>query len=245
MSDTRRRFLQGTAIAGAAGLLPFNAQAGAPNGPQVAEQPKRTEISRYVPLGRTGLKISDISFGSSRLRQGEESLLEFALDRGVNYIDTAESYTGGESERVIGNALRGKRDKVVLASKQFARASSNGEYMMRELEASLKQLRTDHIDIYFNHAVNSTRRLQNDAWFEFAELAKRQGKISFTGLSGHAGYLTEVIEYAVDNNLVDVILAAYNFGQDPAFYERLTKSFDTVAIQPDLPRVLKKAKASA
>ena len=249
MSDKknpRRQFLKTSALA--AGGLPL---AGAamnkdvtgkqePNPRGLAVAPPAVQTFR--PLGKTGLKISDISFGSSRLRSGEERLVEHAIERGVNYIDTAESYTGGQSETVIGKALKGKRDKVILASKQFAGTSTSRAEMMHELEASLKRLQTDYIEVYFNHAVNNKARLDNPEWYEFVAKAKEQGKISFTGISGHAGRLTEVLDHAIDNKLVDVILAAYNFGQDPAFYERLTKGFDFVAVQPQLPRLLAKAK---
>jgi len=246
----RRRFLKTTAIA--AGSLPVAPLASAQLGKELTgmADPKPTLLPDVVPaikgfaeLGKTGLKISDISFGSSRLRTGEERLVEHAIERGVNYIDTAESYTNGQSEAVIGNALKGKRDKVILASKQFAKASTSRDAMMHELEASLKRLGTEHIEVYFNHAVNSKSRLDNPEWYEFTSRAKEQGKIAYTGISGHAGRLTEVLDYAIDNDLVDVILAAYNFGQDPAFYERLTKSFDFVQVQPELPRLLAKAKA--
>ncbi len=71
----------------------------------------------------------------------------------------------------------------------------------------------------------------------------QQGKIRFTGMSGHAGRLVDCVDYALDNDLVDVLLLAQNFGQDPAFYERFTRTFDFVANQPDLPRVMAKAKA--
>ncbi len=62
-------------------------------------------------------------------------------------------------------------------------------------------------------------------------------------MSGHAGNLIGCLDYAIDTDIVDAILVAYNFGQDPKFYETLTRSFDFVAVQPDLPRVLAKAKA--
>ena len=61
-------------------------------------------------------------------------------------------------------------------------------------------------------------------------------------MSGHAGYLVECLDYALDEDMADVILVGYNFGQDPEFYAKLTRSFDMVAVQPDLPRVLAKAK---
>src|SRR6266851_8335697 len=118
-----------------------------------------------------------------------------------------------------------------------------GGSMMRSLEQSLRRLRTEYIDVYFNHAVNDVERLKNPEWHEFTARAKQQGKIRFVGMSGHAGRLIQCLDYALDTNGVDVILVAYNFGQDPAFYQGLTRSFDFIARQADLPRVLQKAKA--
>ena len=234
----RRELLRRGAMAGvAAGLLPL---AGA--GGKAARAETRAEVKRYVTLGRTGLKMSDISFGSSRLDAGEENLVLDALDRGINYFDTAESYRGGDSEITIGNALRGKRDKVFIASKTHTSASEDRESMMRSLEASLRRLQTDYVDVYFTHAVNSVGRLENPEWHEFVAQAKRQGKIRFSGMSGHAGRLIQCLDYALDRDMMDVILVAYNFGQDPKFYERFTQGFDFIARQPDLPRVLEKAK---
>src|SRR6185436_19636491 len=152
----RRGFLTGAMATTAIGLLPAKTALGAE---QVGH-----DVKAYKTLGRTGLRISDISFGSSRLRTGEEDLVKYALDRGVNYFDTAESYTGGDSETVIGNALRGKRDKVYVVSKVSAGASECKAPMMSALEGSLRRLQTDYVDIYFNHAVNDVARLDNPEW---------------------------------------------------------------------------------
>jgi predicted aldo/keto reductase-like oxidoreductase len=236
---TRRSFVhRSAAVSLGAPLLPMGANAAAPAVPQPAR------VRTYRTLGKTGLKIADISFGSSRLRIGEEAVVQHALDAGVNYFDTAESYTDGDSEIVLGNALKGKRDQVILASKQFSGRNSTQGQMMKDLEGSLRRLQTDHIEIYFNHAVNDVARMQNDDWYEFIAKAKAQGKIQFTGISGHAGRLVENLDYVIDNKLVDVVLVGYNFGQDPKFYESITRSFDFVATQPDLPRVLDKAHAA-
>jgi predicted aldo/keto reductase-like oxidoreductase len=198
-------------------------------------------VRSYRTLGRTGLRISDISFGSSRLSSAEDVVLH-ALERGITYFDTAESYKGGRSETTIGRALRGKRDKVVIGSKVKCEADSGREALMLALEGSLRRLQTEFIDIYFNHAVNDVTRLQNDEWYEFIDRAREQGKVRFSGMSGHGGRLVECLDHALDHSLVDVILVAHNFGQDPAFYQRFLRRFDFVAIQPDLPRVLEKAK---
>ena len=233
----RRQFLRRGALAGIGlTMLPLRASA------QTGGRPG-ARVQRYVTLGRTGMRVSDVSFGASRLGAGEGDVVRHAFDRGINYFDSADSYRGGDSETTIGEALRGKRDRVFLTSKTYAGPSDRRDSMMRSLEESLRRLRTDYVDVYFNHAVNEVERLKNPEWREFTARAKQHGKIRFVGMSGHAGRLIECLDYAIDTDGVDVILVAYNFGQDPAFYQKFTRSFDFVARQPELPRVLAKAKA--
>jgi uncharacterized protein len=208
----------------------------------VAALPDKRLIRRYWPVGRTGMQISDISFGADRLSSGQEDLVQHACDVGINYFDTAETYRDGDSETALGRALRGKRHRVFIASKTLAWSDTNRQTMMQALEGSLRRLQTDYVDVYFNHAVNDLERLKNSEWFEFVETAKRQGKIRFSGVSGHAGHLQECLDHAIDSGKFDVILCAYNFGQDPLFYQRFLGGFDMVARQPDLPRIIKKAK---
>ena len=230
----RRQFLTG----GAAATLGLGVAALARESWTAPADPR---IRSYRKLGATGLEISDISFGSSR--STDPALVRRALDLGVNYFDTAESYKGGRSEEAIGEAIQGARERVILASKVSCKATTTRAELMRALEGSLRRLRTDRIDVYFNHAVNDVERLQNDAWYEFAAKAKQQGKIRFVGMSGHGGQLIACMDFAVENDLVDVFLCAYNFGQDPSFYERFTSRLDWIAIQHDLPRVLAAAHA--
>jgi hypothetical protein len=230
----RRAFLRGSAAAGL-GLL-VGAPAGATD--TAVEAPR---VRRQVRLGRTGLKVPDIGFGSSRL-DGDEDLVRYALERGIDYFDSAESYTDGRAEETLGRALAGARERVVLTSKVFAGPNAKREKLMRTLEGSLRRLRTDRIDVYFNHAVNDIRRVQNPEWPEFIARAKQQGKIRFSGVSGHGGRLAECLDHVLEHDLADVLLVAHNFGQDPAFYEKLTAPFDFIAVQPELPRILARAK---
>jgi predicted aldo/keto reductase-like oxidoreductase len=197
-------------------------------------------VQRYRPLGNTGMKISDISLGSGGV--DSPNTVRLAYELGINYFDTAEMYQKGRAERFIGEALKGKRDKVYITSKVLTEPDWKREQMMTELEGSLKRLQTDYLDVYMNHAVNEIARIQSPEWQEFVALAKKQGKIRFSGMSGHAGNLQECLHYAIDNDLVDVILTAYNFGTDPAFYEKFTKAFDFIANQEGLPQVLAKAR---
>ena len=200
------------------------------------------EVKSYKRLGRTNLKVSDISFGTSRLRSGEEHLIHHAIDRGINYFDSAEGYTRGQAEKVLGNALTGKRDQVYLVSKTMIGPETKQTEMMERLEKSLKSLKTDYVDIYMNHAVNDVKVVANPEWLSFIELAKKQGKIRFTGISGHGGYLVDCINYALDHDMIDIMLTAYNFGQDPKFYEGLTRRFDWIATQEALPKAISRAK---
>ncbi len=224
---SRRKFLQTTAALTAT----------VPAASVLGDAP---EIKRYVELGKTGLKVSEIGFGSSSLQSAE--LVTHALDRGVNYFDTAESYRFGWSEEAMGKGLKGQRHNVVLASKTKAQARSSEAEIMRALEGSLKRLQTDYLDIYFNHAVNHVDRMQNEAWANFTEKAIAQGKIRFRGMSGHGSRLVKCLDYSIDNDLVDVILCAYNFGEDPDLISRLRNTFHFAAIQSDLPPVLDKAR---
>jgi len=234
----RREFLKTGALASlGVGLLSAASKV------RAAINPTPPRVQRYVPLGSTGLKISDISFGSSRLHTGQEDLVRHAFDLGINYFDSASDYTDGEAETTIGNALHGKRDKVVLTSKMFAYPTTTQQEMMLTLEGSLKRLQTEYVDIFFNHAVNDVARLKNPEWYEFVEKAKSQGKLKFTGMSGHAGNLGECLDYAIETGHYNVILAAHNFGQDPNFIKRFFRDFDFIAVQPELPRILAKAKS--
>lgn len=199
-------------------------------------------VKKYVRLGRTEMKVADISFGSFPLRHGDEGLVHYAMDQGINYFDTAESYGDGTSEVVMGNALKGRRDDVYVATKIAAGARDSADSMMRRLDECLSRLQMDYVDVFFNHAVNDVDRLKNPEWHEFAEKAKAQGKVKYLGMSGHGGYLIDCVEYAVEQDMFDVLLLATNFGEDAAFYERFTRSFDFVANQQGLQEPMAKAK---
>jgi predicted aldo/keto reductase-like oxidoreductase len=239
-SVERRAFLQQVALGGVALGAVSGLAAAAPGTLEAAADPA---VKQYRQLGNTDIRMSDISFGGSRLR-GDVDLVRHALDKGINYFDTAKSYTGGDSETVIGQALRGKRDQVYIASKGGFGPRVRQDQMMRALEGSLRRLQTHYVDVYFHHAVNDVARIQNPEFHAFTARAKEQGKIRYVGLSGHGGRLIECLDYAIDSGKFDVMLVAYNFGQDPSFVQKLTRNFDFIAVNPDLPRVLRKAKAA-
>jgi len=117
----------------------------------------------YRGLGKSGLKVSEIglgtnTFGSRADEQTSISIINNALELGINFIDTAEMYTQGRSEEIIGKAVKGKRSQVVIATKfGYVRTVSPKErggsrsYIIKALENSLRRLNTDYIDLYYLH----------------------------------------------------------------------------------------------
>ncbi|MBB85062.1 MAG: hypothetical protein CL931_14735 [Deltaproteobacteria bacterium] len=205
-------------------------------------------IRNRVQLGRTGIEIPDISFGSFSLEaDADEALVHHALDRGVTHFDTAEGYTEGRAEKILGRALQGRRDEVTITTKYWAVPENSAAHQMKMLEQSLRHLKTDYVDIYMNHAVNDVDRL-GEEWQAFATRAKEEGKIRAIGMSGHAPRLAQCMEYALDQSLVDVFLVAYSFAQQPSFKDSLKAylsdwlpSLDIVASQARLPELIARA----
>ena len=126
----------------------------------------------YRRLGRTGIWVSEIAFGCAHLgsKTADESeaikLVHRALDLGINFIDTANIYVGGRSEEILGKALKGIRHQVVLATKVRGRMGEgrNDEglsryHIFQQVEASLRRLQTDHIDLYKSIGGTRTRPL--------------------------------------------------------------------------------------
>ena len=172
-------------------------------------------IPRRV-LGRTGLAVSIFSMGGSftisqASRRSEASrIINRALDLGVNYIDTARSYH--DSEANIGEALGGRRNEVYLASKSGSR---DYDGVMRDIERSLNNLKTDYLDVYQLHGVHSDRDINNifarNGAIRALEELNSDGTIRFTGITGHKNY--SVMLKALDNYDFDVLLMPLNPGE--------------------------------
>jgi predicted aldo/keto reductase-like oxidoreductase len=161
-------------------------------------------------LGRTGMAVSVIGFGGIPIQrlafpEAEEILLS-ALDRGINFIDTARGYT--DSEQKIGRVLKKRRDQVVIATKATARDQAG---MTAELEQSLVNLNTDVIDLYQIHAVESDQQLDqvlgSGGAFQALDKAREQGKVRFIGVTGH---VHQVLERAVKTGLFDTVQHPFN-----------------------------------
>ena len=146
------------------------------------------------PLGRTGLDVGILGLGGHHVAvSGSEAnarrLVEAALEEGINFFDTAESYGGGSSEQWLGMALAGVRKSIVLMTKTFAPAERSAESARRHLEGSLSRLRTDYLDLWQLHSVRSVedvdRAFGPGGAMEFIQEARSQGTVRFIGVTGH------------------------------------------------------------
>jgi predicted aldo/keto reductase-like oxidoreductase len=165
-------------------------------------------MMQYRRVPKNGDQLSALGFGAMRLpmtrlgRIDEERAkkqIRGAIDAGVNYIDTAVPYHGGESERFLGRCLQdGYREKVKLATKLPPWTVSNRDDMDRVLDIQLKKLRTDHIDYYLLHGLNAEtwKKLSGIGVLAFLDAAKASGKIRNAGFSFHGDRRTfkEIID---------------------------------------------------
>jgi uncharacterized protein len=164
----------------------------------------------YRVLGKTGLKVTSVGFGC--MITSDQSVVERAADIGITYFDTARGYQQGNNERMVGAALKSKRKNLVLSSKTGAQTKQEA---LTHLETSLRELGTDHLDIWYLHGKTRASDLK-DELMEAQAQAKKEGKIRFAGVSTHGGH-AEVIPAMIEKkDHFDVVLASYNFSMEPA-----------------------------
>ena len=204
MRSSRRNFLAAGLSLPAAGMAARGGQS--KTEPPARLQPQKESALRYRTLGKTGLKVTAVSFGCMITSDG--SVIERAADAGINYFDTARGYQDGNNERMVGAALKSRRKNLVLSSKTH---SDTKEAALADLDTSLKTLGTDYLDIWYLHARSKADQV-NDEFLEAQRIAKKAGKIRFAGVSTHGGQ-AEVIPAVVKAGL-DAVLVAYNFTMD-------------------------------
>lgn len=157
----------------------------------------------YRKLGNSGLIVSAVALGTMQFggkmnvgnlgQKATDEMVKFALDQGINFIDTADVYSLGESETLLGNSLKGIREEIVLATKvrlpmsdNFNRSGSTRVNIMRGIESSLKRLQTDYIDLYQVHGWDSNTPLE-ETLRTLNDLV-RQGKVRYIGLSNYLAW---------------------------------------------------------
>jgi hypothetical protein len=160
-------------------------------------------------LGRTGLKISVVSFGA--MLTPEPEVLKIAFDNGVNYVDTARKYMDGKNEEIVAKALKGRRDKVYVATKTLP-ASRSKDDIIRDVETSLRTLETEYIDVIQLHNLTDKDRIFVPDTREALVRLKKDGKVRFCGVTTHKNQ-PEVLNALVDDKerFFDTCLVGYNF----------------------------------
>jgi aryl-alcohol dehydrogenase-like predicted oxidoreductase len=184
---------------------------------------------KYRTLGKTGLRVSIVGLGTMvhaghfGPMKDSESLeaIETALELGVNFIDTSDAYGAGYGETLLGNAFKGKRDKIVIATKggnvmvgpNRGKRIFEPDYISRVMDESLRRLQTDYIDLYQLH--NPTVEvIERGAVWEVLERAKKAGKIRHYGVSINS---MEEGTAAVKDGRAETIQVEYNLlAQEPA-----------------------------
>jgi len=153
----------------------------------------------YRHLGNAGVRVSVIGLGANRFGSKEVSQVEVdriidqALELGVNFFDTANVYNEGRSEETLGHALKGRMDGVVLASKfSFPRKTGPNSWgasryqLMQALDASLRRLQTDHIDLYYTHRWDASTPIEET--LRALDDVIRMGKVRYIGASAYASW---------------------------------------------------------
>lgn len=183
---------------------------------------------KYRELGKTGLRVSVVGLGTmvhaghfGPMKDSESlSAIEAALDLGVNFIDTSDAYGAGYSETLLGDALKGKRGKVILATKggnvmvgpNRGKRIFEPDYISRVMDESLKRLQTDYIDLYQLHNPTADVIERGDVW-NVLERAKQAGKIRHYGVSINT--MEEGVA-AVNDGRAETIQVEYNLlAQEP------------------------------
>lgn len=159
---------------------------------------------KYRPLGRTGVQVSPLCLGAMMFgpwgnddRADSIRIIHAALDAGINFVDTADVYSGGVSEEIVGDALQGRRDDVVLATKFFMpmgedpnHRGGSRRWIIRAVEDSLRRLKTDYIDLYQVHRPTPDTDIE-ETLGALTDLVG-QGKVRYIGSSSFSG--SQIVE---------------------------------------------------
>ncbi len=235
---SRRSFL-GRSTAGILGAgLGLAAGEGAIGQEAPAAGGKKLAIKDYRVLGKTGYKVSDISFGNAGMQ--DCSLLEYAIEKGINYVDTARQYY--DMEKVIGQIFPGKRDKLFVTTKlepELFTEETTEEQIRTAIEESLERLNTDYVDGCLVHSVGDPNlggpeRIRNPEIIRAFQKAKKAGKIRFWGASSHGPKMVEDFEWLIDNTDIDIIMPGMNLltkGLEPLLAKAREKNVAVVAMK--------------
>ncbi len=189
-----------------------------PERDEKAEPADRKPLPEFRRLGKTGLKVKAVGFGAMLCR--ESAVIRHALDLGVNYVDTARGYLEGENEKIVGEAIRDRRNDIVLATK--IKPGSRDE-MAKLMDDSLRALGTDHVDIIQLHNLRKAEGPKNEEWMAALTQFKKEGKARFCGVTTHKNQVA-VIDAAIATGFYDMVLVGYNFQSPPEITRAISRA---------------------
>jgi aryl-alcohol dehydrogenase-like predicted oxidoreductase len=205
----RREFLK---LGAAASALAVGGCASAEQKAEIAAEPEM----RYRPLGNTGLKVSEVSFGAHGL--DNPALLPAAIDAGINTFATSGHYMDGREEEALGEAiskLGGRRDELVILTGNRERPGATKQSILDSIDTSLRRLRTDRLEVYYNAEVRTPSDLRVEALFEAFEEARKAGKVLHLGISGHRGGMQACLNAAIEDGTYGIFFTKYDFASYP------------------------------
>ncbi|MCK4464651.1 MAG: aldo/keto reductase [Bacteroidales bacterium] len=216
-SINRRGFLKSSVIGTAGFVVGQKAFSEVPLKNKKQESSDQNFI--YRNLGNTGIKLPIISMGV--MRADNPNLVKAALEKGIVHLDTAHGYQDGKNEEMIGKVLKEfPRDSYIIATKVrpdgYNRRTGvfsedvTEENFFQKFDISLKRLGLEYVDILYLHNMSKRESALNATVLNALKKAKKSGKARFVGISTHSNQ-PEVIEAAVESNVYDVVLTAYNF----------------------------------
>ncbi len=178
------------------------------------------KIRHYRPLVKTGLELSDISMGAAV----DDTVIRYAFDRGINFFDTADSYYQGQGEEAYGRALKSVRDKCVIATKHMVEPGWSKETLMEKVNASLKRMNSDYIDLLFMQGVSNPALFKNEEILSAYDELKKQGKYRFLCFSTHDTDV--VVPAAIESGLFSAAMLMYIPHMFPRMKEMHTKLYE-------------------
>jgi uncharacterized protein len=178
------------------------------------DSPQGGPPARLVKLGRTNLKVTPLLFGS--MITSDPTVIQRACDLGINYFSSARDYQNGNNERLLGTALKGKRQRIYLATETLdltlpgrtPQSQETTQYVLEQLHTSLKELGTDYVDIWLFHNKNAPEYI-SDQLLEAVQTVKKQGKIRYAGVTTHK--LPAIADFLAKNEELDIVMPIFNF----------------------------------
>jgi predicted aldo/keto reductase-like oxidoreductase len=212
---SRRDFMKSTLAAGAAGFM-----GPSPHGKDQGKIPKERKFITRT-LGKTGIRVPVIGMGMLLTQPAD--LMRAALEAGITHFDTTAGLPQQwRNEEMIGEVLKGRpRESFIFGPKiHLPRNQTTGLYeqgatedeFLKKLDASLKRLKMDYVDILYHHDVRCRESALYEPVMRAMEKAKRAGKTRFLGLTTHV-HVPEAVQAAADSNFYEVVMAAYNYKQ--------------------------------